>query len=631
MLITFSFTAKISDPADFMSSFQSRRASEMPKAPSEKAATATIQNIGNVQQPILPNRSETNVLLGADKRKAAKSILSTAHPESSPLQTPTPSPRVVPLDKTASFKGKRGQSSRTKPSPWHIGPYQVETPTKLPSPAPAAKGTKSRRSWNQGTLFIPDNPEAFGVPVNKLSWKVSPEEEPRRLGKHSPSKKSGQAKPSTPRNEVQRTAAVKTPHTKDNKQVISSDSHKAKSKQTTQPKTLLDMDDIIDLGVSPVGAPLATPSPPKAKAIPSPGATELEGLMFIEKTESRPVQSIDEVISPKLCEPQSPGPQSDRKQQDQRRIIANYVSKTMEGLRHLSEDISGPNLSARDIEPIVETTILQSGDRVSERELQQLMMTAAFQHVLKSKQATDILGSSSAVRRVVTPFERHRSPAPPHSNSTSPPSAEKRRTKARVPGLSPTRSENSDIITRFEALQVSDKLAPPLQPQRATPERSAGALEVPKRSTASNTSKPRSLVAPIKRVLSINGSIYADPVSSVSSSQMNIIGPHLAQTQVPTRMLSTSPPNISKVPHEKPSGVRTIGPAPYRPPTLWANTSENRSSDIVDLIPKSAQVAQSSKPVSQQTSGRVFSMPDPATLPRPQAKTVGPAPFQRRK
>jgi hypothetical protein len=699
-LTSVDFSARITQPADFMSLIQSRRVTEPPKPPT--------QEIKPAQGPVLPRKPEVKVPSSGNKeKKAEKTAILPSKPSSPPVEAAIRPSRAIHVEKKASTKATNIPATKLKASESHIGPYPVQTPPKSPPSAPVAKGPVSSKSSKATAAALgPLQQITAGVPVEKLSWKISPNEEPRKQAGSTPSKKRPSG-PSMPPFESKRPPVTSGPPAKDSKQITPASSQKtkektkskqnappeplldvspssagvstvgegpaapshfkakakatkaqanlvgdmdpfgasaapaaaglAKSKQTAPPEHLLDLDPpsacFPTIGESPVA-----PSRSKAKAIASPGAAQLAGLKFMERpVESKPAKTIDEIISTNLMDqpivltpttqPSSKEKlgksvlraQSDRDEDvPQSAIFDKYGLQILEELRNLGKAMRPPD--AHDLEKIVESKI---------REM-----------VL----AHEPLGASSAAKRDVTPFERHRSPPPPSSSdSNSPASAEKRKSKPRVPGLSPglspARSEDSDIITRLESLQVSDKLAAPLQPQRATNATlvpSPKPIEVSKRpstldadipvkptptprsptprsptprSPTPRSPTPRSREKLSKKSLSLHESIHAGPAPSSKasvSSKASTIGAHAGRTRATTQALSANHPNVPKQEDDKPRGVRVIGPPPYRSTA----SGENQSS---------------------QQKGRIFSMPDAATLSQPKVKTLGPPPFQPRK
>ncbi|KAJ5483469.1 hypothetical protein N7530_002715 [Penicillium desertorum] len=676
------FATRISEPGDFMSSFQSRRATETYKKPIDTIPSAPMQKTASAQEAIPPNEQKAKALLGGTPKKKTVGIPPPSKPASSPVAASTTPSRVVPIEKTAPFHSSKAQATAGKISQPHIGPYLVETPSPSPRVVPVDKTISSKsRKAQPGTpkasrphdkappVEAPSSPPSRSVPVqqsakskkvkdmatglqasypavvaiaaDEIQWKVPPGEQPRKKGT-SPSEKP------LPLPETKKTPVPKAAQTKDNKQNVSPDSQKEETKQKAQSQDLLSGDD------SPVNTPTTAPHYMKTVAIQSPGTAELAGLKFAERPgESVPVKSIDEVIAPKTSSNKVPEAQSRRNDQSQALDgFGIYGPQIVQELRELRRHIRTPQdlATTRDIERILESKLLQlvpaayappasAAPASSEIESRLGNLVALVEYLSTSQQGTNAVEASSAARRDLTPFEGHRSPPPPSSSSNSPPSADKRTHKVCVPGLSPTKSESSDIISQFESLQVSDKLAAPLQPQRVVPVPVPRLLGVPKRTTTSDafTQAARAKEA-TKKPQTLNDSIFAGPVGPVSSSA-NVMEPNSVRSQTTTRGLSASHPNIPKQQDVQSTGARTIGPAPYKPrvigpapsayePTTLRDVStahvrtvsaqhfntENRPSlNVANRVPSS--MSGSSGPASQQTPNPVFSMPDPATIP----------------
>jgi hypothetical protein len=665
-----------------MSSFQSRRATETYKKPIDTIPSAPMQKTASAQEAIPPNEQKAKALLGGTPKKKTVGIPPPSKPASSPVAASTTPSRVVPIEKTAPFHSSKAQATAGKISQPHIGPYLVETPSPSPRVVPVDKTISSKsRKAQPGTpkasrphdkappVEAPSSPPSRSVPVqqsakskkvkdmatglqasypavvaiaaDEIQWKVPPGEQPRKKGT-SPSEKP------LPLPETKKTTVPKAAQTKDNKQNVSPDSQKEETKQNAQSQDLLSGDD------SPVNTPTTAPHYMKTVAIQSPGTAELAGLKFAERPgESVPVKSIDEVIAPKTSSNKVPEAQSRRNDQSQALDgFGIYGPQIVQELRELRRHIRTPQdlATTRDIERILESKLLQlvpaayappasAAPASSEIESRLGNLVALVEYLSTSQQGTNAVEASSAARRDLTPFEGHRSPPPPSSSSNSPPSADKRTHKVCVPGLSPTKSESSDIISQFESLQVSDKLAAPLQPQRVVPVPVPRLLGVPKKTTTSDafTQAARAKEAK-KKPQTLNDSIFAGPVGPVSSSA-NVMEPNSVRSQTTTRGLSASHPNIPKQQDVQSTGARTIGPAPYKPrvigpapsayePTTLRDVStahvrtvsaqhfntENRPSlNVANRVPSS--MSGSSGPASQQTPNPVFSMPDPATIP----------------
>lgn len=390
-------------------------------------------------------------------------------------------------------------------------------------------------------------------------------------------------------------------------------------------------------------------------AVHSPGAAELAGLKFAEKVgESVPSKSIDGVIAPKTTI------------NDSSRELDGfglYGPKIIEELRDIRKHIRSPQelATAHDIERILESKLLQlipeappppTAPASSDIEGRLGNLLALVEYLSASQQGTNAVEISSTARRDITPFEGHRSPPPPSSSSNSPPSADKRARKVHVPGLSPTNSESSDVISQFETLQVSDKLAAPLQPQRVVPVPALRPLRIPKKATTSDMSVQATPALgsrakeSTKKPQTLNDSIFAGSVPLVTPNA-NVIEPNAVRSQTTGRVLSANHPNIPKHQDFQATGARTIGPAPYKPrvigpapsayepttlrdvPTAHirtvsvqhANTENRPSLDVANRA--STSMGYFNGPASQQAPGELFSMPDPATILQPKAKAAG--------
>ncbi|KAJ5867401.1 hypothetical protein N7534_001954 [Penicillium rubens] len=671
------FATRISDPGDFMSSFQSRRATETYKKPVDAIPSAPMQKTASAQEAIPPNEQKAKAVLGVTPKQKTAGIPLPSKPASSPVATATTPSRIVPIEKTASFHSSKAQATAAKISQPHIGPYLVETPSPSPRVVPLDKTASSKsRKAQPGTpkssrphdkappVEAPSPPPARPVPVqqsakskmvkematglqssypavvasaaDEIQWKVPPGEQPRKKG-------TAPSEMPLPFPDAKKTTVPKVAQTKDNKQKISPDSQKEETKQKAQSQDLLSGDD------SPINTPTTTPHHLKTVAIQSPGTAELAGLKFAERPgESVPVKSIDEVIAPKITTNKIPEAQSRRNDQSQALDgFGIYGPQIVQELRELRRHIRTTQelATTSDIERILESKLLQlvptayAPPASSEVESRLGNLAALVEYISTSQQGTNAVEASSAARRDLTPFEGHRSPAPPSSSSNSPPSADKRTHKVCVPELSPTKSERSDIISQFETLQVSDKLAAPLQPQRVVPVPVPRLLDVPKRATTSDASiQATRAKEATKKPQTLNDSIFAGPVGPITSNA-NVIGPNVVRSQTTTRGLSASHPNIPRQQDVQSAGARTIGPAPYKPhvigpapsayepttlrdvPTAHVRTvsaqhfnTENRPSlNVASRVPSS--MGGSYGPASQQASNPVFSMPDPATIP----------------
>ncbi|KAJ5501478.1 hypothetical protein N7453_006295 [Penicillium expansum] len=645
------FAARISEPGQFMSLFQSRRATETYEKSSNTIVSAPMQKAASAQKSIPSIEQNIKIpLSGTPKSKTTPSrAVATAakisQPQMGPYVVETPlSTRVVPLDQTASFKPRKVQPDTPKsPQPHNNPPSSRSNPTII--------SFCSRAPY----------PPVVAIAVNDIQWKVSPGEEPRKKGTAPLSKSVVSSESYMPLAESKKSPISKVGGIKDNKQNVPPDSQKGKTmQQAQQSQDLLGDDD------SPVNAAAKAPHTLKAVAIQSPGTAELAGLKFAEKARgSVLVKSIDEVIAPKTTSNEAPEAQARRDNQSQELDgFGTYGPQIIEELRDIRRDIRSPQdlATTRDIERILESKLLQlvptayapppAAPIASDIENRLGNLVALVEYLSASQHGTNTAEVPSAARRDLTPFEGHRSPPPPSSSSNSPPSADKRAHKVRVPGLSPTRSESSDIISHFESLQVSDKLVAPLQPQRVIPVPKLRPLDIPKKSTTSDASVQ---VTPamvsrskeeMKRPRTLNDSIFAGPVGPVTSNS-NVFGPNAVLSQTTTRGLSANHPNIPKQQDAQSAGVRTIGPAPYKPrvigpaPSPYEQTTlrdvsaahvrtvsvqrvntENRPSlNVTNRA--SSSMSQSSDPASHQAPGRLFSMPDPAKILQPKARTTG--------
>ncbi|KAJ5704883.1 hypothetical protein N7536_000572 [Penicillium majusculum] len=658
------FATRISDPADFMSSFQSRRATETYNKSTDTTVSAPMQETKSIQQPVLVEEPKPKIPPSDAPKKKAASIAPSSKQTSSPVATLTTpscavhidqphigpylvetplSARVVPFDKTASFKTCKAQSDTPKSNKTP----RVEAPSQPASHSVSAqKGTKSKKGKDMASSSQACYPAVVAIAADEIQWKVSPGEEPRKKDTAPSTKKAVLPKASIPIAEVKNKPVPNVTQPEESRKTVPPSIQTGKTKQKAQIQDLLSEDD------SPVDAASPTPRHLKTVAIQSPGAAELAGLKFAEKAGgSVPVKSIDEVIAPKTTINE----------------IDIYGPQIIEELRDIRRHIRSPQdlATTRDIERILESKLLQLvptayapppvAPAASEIENRLGNLVALVEYLSTSQQATNAVEVPSAARRDLTPFEGHRSPPPPSSSSNSPPSADKHAHKVCVPGLSPTKSESSDIISQFESLQVSDKLAAPLQPQRVVRVPTLRPLNIPKMTTTSDASiqvtpalasRPKEAT---KKPRTLDDSIFAAPVGSVTSNA-NVIEPNAVQPQTMTRGLSANHPNIPKQQDIHSTGVRTIGPAPYKPrvigpapspyePTTLRDVSaahirtvsaqlantENRSSlDVAHGA--SSSMGQSSGPASLKAPGRLFSMPDPATIPRPKAKATGSSP-----
>jgi hypothetical protein len=499
------------------------------------------------------------------------------------------------------------------------------------------------------------------IAADEIQWKVSPGEQPRKKGAAASGKeKLSSEQPIIPLAEIKKTPVTNVAQPKDSKRNVTPVSQKVKTKQKDQSQDLLSEND------PPINAATEVLRPLRAVAIQSPGTAELEGLQFAENTSrSIPAKSIDEVICPKTTVDVIPETHSGRNDQSQEVINGRQI---IEELRDMREYIrSHHSLSARDIERILEAKLHQlmptisspAAESAASGTVDQLDDVAApIESPSASHQQTNAVEVSSDARRDLTPFEGHRSPPPPSSSSNSPPSADKRAHKVYVPGLSPTRSESPDIISQLESLEVSEKLAPPLQPQRAIPTPPTRPLEIPKRAAKSDASvqvtsavgsRPKQVT---RKPMTLDDSIFARSAGPATSTP-KATEPN-AQSQITTRALSANHPNIPSRQGEKvqSTGVRTIGPAPYKPRVIGPAPSVYEPTTFRDLPGAHVRIVsahqatmdtrtenrsfmnvathgQSSGPASEQPAGRMFSMPDPATLMEPKVKTAASIPTSR--
>lgn len=158
-----------------------------------------------------------------------------------------------------------------------------------------------------------------------------------------------------------------------------------------------------------------------------------------------------------------------------------------------------------------------------------------------------------------------------------------------MPGLSPTRSESSDIISQFESLQVSDKLVAPLQPQRVLCAPTIRLLNIPKIATTSDASVQVSptLTSRLKEVTkkprTLNVSIFIGPIGPVTSNT-NVIKPIAVQSKTMTRGLSANHPNIPKQQDVHLTGVRALGPTPYKPRVIGPAPSPYELTTLRDVL-----------------------------------------------
>lgn len=647
-----------------MSSFQSRRATETYNKSTDTTASAPMQKTKSTQEPVSAKEPKPKIPPSDAPKKKAASIHSSSKHASSPVATLTTpsravpidqphigpylvetplSARVVPLDKTASFKTRKAQADTPKSSQPHDKTPRVEAPSQPASHSISAQNSaKSKKGKDMAGSSQTRYPAVVAIAADEIQWKVSPGEEPRKKDPAPSTKKAVLPKASMPIAEAKKTPVSNVTQPKEIRQSIPPSIQTEKAKQKAQLQDLLSEDD------SPVNAALPSPRHLKTVAIQSPGTAELAGLKFAEKAGgSVPVKSIDEVIAPKTTINE----------------IDIYGPQIIEELRDIRRHIRSPQdlATTRDIERILESKLLQlvptayapppAAPAASEIENRLGNLVALVEYLSTSQQATNAVEVPSAARRDLTPFEGHRSPPPPSSSSNSPPSADKHAHKVCVPGLSPIKSESSDIISQFESLQVSDKLAAPLQPQRVVRVPTIRPLNIPKMATASDvsvhvtpavTSRPKEAT---KKPRTLDDSIFGGPVGRATSNA-NVIESNAVQSQTMARGLSANHPNIPKQPDVHSTGIRTIGPAPYKPrvigpapspyepttlrdvpvphirtvSTQHANT-ENRPSSVASGA--SSSMGQSRGPASPQAPGRLFSMPDPATIPQPKAKATG--------
>ncbi|KAJ5502195.1 hypothetical protein N7463_005069 [Penicillium fimorum] len=664
------FAARISQPGDFMSVIQSRRATEMYKKPIDTISSAPMQMSASTQKIMSLNEPKVNVPLGGTPKKGTATVIGPSKPGPSP----------VAASKPPSTPAKT-QDTSSKISRPHIGPYLVETPSPSPRIVPidktaSFKSRKTQPSTSKPTQQHKNFPPVVAVAVDGIQWKISPGEQPRKKGTASSRKETVLSERSMPLTEVKKTPVAKATQTKDSKRDVALGSQKVQMKEKVQSQDLLSEDDF------PVNAATKVPRPLKTMAIQSPGTAELAGLRFaVKASESVPAKSIDEVISPKTTNndiPEAHAHHNDQSQEDDSFVVSGR--QIIAELRDMREYIRAPHhdlATTRDIERILEAKLLQlvptapasaisatsptapTAPAASDIGTRLDNLVALIESLSVLHQRTKAVEASSAARRDVTPFDGHRSPPPPSSSSNSSPSADKHAHKVHVPGLSPTRSENPDIISQFETLQVSDKLAAPLQPQRVVPTPAIRPLEVLKRVTAPVASTQVTpalgsrLKETVKKPLTLNNSIFAGPVGPVTST-CKVMEPNAMRPQTTTRALSANVPNIPSQQGERAqsTGVRTIGPAPYKSRVIGPAPSVYEQTTLRDL--SGAQVrtvsvqqaatdtrienrssanivsgAQSNGTASEQAAGRLFSMPDPTTIQQPKVKTAGPIPISR--
>ncbi|CAI7616025.1 unnamed protein product [Penicillium crustosum] len=664
------FATRISDPADFMSSFQSRRATETYNKSTDTIVSAPMQKTKSTQEPVptkdpkpkmppsdAPKKKSTSIPPSSKHASSPVATLTTpsraAHidqPHIGPYLVETPlSARVVPLDKTASFKTRKVQPDTSKSPKPHNNTPQVEAPIPPASHSVSAqKSSKSQKGKDMASSSQSHHSAVGTIAEDEIQWKVSPGEEPRKNTALS-TKKAVLPKASMPIAEAKKTPVPKVTQPKESRQSVPSGIQTEENKQKAQ------LQDLLGEGDSPVNAASSTPRHLKTVAIQSPGIAELAGLKFAGKPGgSVPVKSIDEVIAPKTAINE----------------IDIYGPQIIEELRDIRRHIRSPQdlATTRDIERILESKLLQlvptayaplpAAPAASEIENRLGNLVALVEYLSTPQQATNAVEVPSAARRDLTPFEGHRSPPPPSSSSNSPPSADNNTHKVGVPGLSPTRSESSDIISQFESLQVSDKLAAPLQPQRVVRVPTLRLLDIPKMTPTPDASGQ---VTPAlasrrkeatKKPRTLDDSIFAAPVGSVTSNA-NVIKPNAVQSQTMTWGLSANHPNIPKQQDVHSTDVRTIGPAPYKPRVIGPAPSPYEPTTLRDVseahirtlstrhtstenrpsldVPHgaSSSMDQSSGPVSLQAPRRLFSMPDPATISQPKAKATGSFPSNR--
>ncbi|KAJ5963538.1 uncharacterized protein N7479_003414 [Penicillium vulpinum] len=663
------FAAKISEPEDFMSLFQSRRATESYTTSIDTIASAPMKKTPSVQKSIPPNEPRAKALLSSPSKslshfdpieKTTQSTKTQATPTDISLPhigpylvvAPSPSAHVVPLHKTAAFKSSKGPPNTPKSPQLDTKSPPVESPTASPSKS-MHQSAKSKKAKNKGNTSKVPYPEVGSITTDEIQWKVSPGEQPRKKGTASPSKEADSAEHLMPVTEAKNTPVFKATELKDSKQNVTPGSQKGKSKQKAQPRDLLSEDDPLVNTAKPARRPL------KTVAIQSPGAAELAGLQFAEMTgESVPVQSIDEVISQKIPNIEVPETQSRPNDQSPGFEGVDMGQQIITELRDIRKHIHSINSrqdlpTTQDIERILESKLLQlipttsappEAPSSSEMEARLNSLIAVIEARAAQQQGINAVEASPAARRDLTPFDGHRSPPPPSSSSNSPPSADKRTHKVHVPGLSPTRSDSPDIISQFESLQVSSKLAAPLQPQRAIPTPVLRDLKVPKRTTTSDASvqvtpalgsHPKEAT---KKPLTLNDSIFAGPVGPVISNDTNAI-----RSQTATRTLGLNHPNIPKQQdgdsmNLQPTGVRTIGPAPFKPrvigpaPSVYEPTTlraaagariRTSSTQSANIDTENRSLGTSNSVLTpQQAPGRLFSMPDPTTIQQPKVNAT---------
>ncbi|KAJ5811090.1 hypothetical protein N7447_010606 [Penicillium robsamsonii] len=597
------FAARISQPGDFMSVVQSRRATEMYKKPIDTSFSAPMHMTAPAQKITSLNEPKVNVPLGGTPKKGTATVIAPPNPGPSLVVASKPLFHAGYTEETTSSKPQYTSSRISQP---YIGPYLVETPSPSPRVVPidktaSFKSRKTQPSTSKPTQPHKKYPPVVAVAADRIQWKISPGEQPRKRAAASSSKEAVLSGRCIPLAEVKKAPVAKAPQTNDSKRDVAPGSQKVKTKEKVQSQDLLGEDD------SPVNAATKVPRPLKTVAIQSPGTTELAGLQFAAKaSESVRAKSIDEVISPKRTNNDIPGSHAHRNDQSQeddsfvvsgRQIIAE--------LRDMREYIRAPHhnlATTRDIERILEAKLLQlvpiasasatspTAPGASNIGTRLDNLVASIESISALHRRTKAVEASSNARRDLTPFDGHRSPSPPSSSSSSPPSADKNAHKVHVPGLSPTRSENSDIISQFETLQASDKLAAPLQPQRVVCTPAIRPLEVPKRTIAFDESvqvTPALGSGPkdsVKRPLTLNDSIFAGPVGPVTSTS-KVMEPNAMRSQTTTRALSANVPNIPSRQGERaqPTGVRTVGPTPYKPRVIGPAPSVYEQTTLRDL------------------------------------------------
>ncbi|OQE36282.1 hypothetical protein PENCOP_c012G06325 [Penicillium coprophilum] len=647
------FGARISEPGDFMSLVQSRRATEMYKNPLNADISAPMQTTATAQELVSPNELKVKLALGGTSKKRTATVFPPLSPALSRAAPSKPPSQVFSIKETLSLRPAKPQATVTEISQPRIGPYLVETPSPSPRVVPidktaSFKSRKTQTHKSKSSQSHRQSPLAVAVATDEIRWKVLPGEQPRKKGVAPSSKETVSSERPTPLAEVMKTPTVKATQTKDTKRNFATDSQRAKTKQEIQSH------DLLSDGDYPVDAATKVHRPLKTVAIQSPGTAELAGLQFATKADdSMPIKSIDEAISPKTPNNDISAVHSRRNDQNQDDNFVVSNRQIIAELRDMREYIRSPHdlATTRDIERILEAKLLELMPTASASatapaspaapnigsQLENLV--ALIESLSALHQRTKAVEASSAARRDLTPFGGHRSPPPPSSSSNSPPSADK-------------------SAHKFESLQVSDKLIAPLQPQRVSPNPAVRLLETSKGATTSDASVQVTSVLgarskeTVKKAMTLSDSIFAGPAGPIILTS-TVTEPNQMRSQITTRALGANHPNIPSQQGERVQPtVRTIGPAPYKPrvigpaPSVYEQTTlrdlpgppvrtvsvQQATTDTLTENRSSADVASrahSSGPASEQVVGRLLSMPNPSTIQQPKVKTANSIPVIR--